>query len=259
MKRLFIISVFVISIGSHINGQAISFAGGASFISPKYLTFQYFIDSYNLYHKEYLQSKLNYLPTSVGEYLNASFHGNHLTVDLGYQAFNMSSNAIFINGDSRNFDFRVRTMDLLMGGGFSKKNLGIWAFGGLYFGLMKMDSYYKYNDGTVSFGLDKFLNGQFSNGMSGYTLGIKSSIPVYKYISILLKVEKVTAFRGSLRYNALEDRNTSRQALGAYIPTDFYHYKDIITSNSYLPEEYQTRTDLEGFKYTIGLQIDIFK
>lgn len=261
MKKLYLLIPFFLFIGQYGFSQVMSVAAGPSFYIMKYPTFGYFVDSYNRFHARDLSRQMKSFPMASGKYIGFSFGANAGNIEMSYQHFDASTYAEFNSGDKRHFKMKCGYMDILFCLGPSNKNAGIWFYGGGGFGRINMCSYYEYKDGSCNYGLNQLLNGQYFGGYLVGIYGIKASIPVGEKMSILLRAERSVTSHSYIR-QPLKDKDQGKAYsydMTSTIPTDYYHYNEIIAQQTTLPSQYSVLPDIGGFKFTVGVKVDFLK
>lgn len=255
MRKLFL-SVFLTGFVLILNAQYVAFSAGPVFSKINYTTFGYFADSYNRFHSETLTQELKPFNFATGKYIAFSFGNGPVGMDISYNNFRETTKAFFKTGESRIFKLRTGYFDMLLnlgvgGDGFA----GIWATAGFTVGRVNLISYSEYADGTINYSLNQILNGQFTGMYVAGILGLKAQIPVAEGIGLQLRAEKLFKQPNYLSFQLHDkDNGRSNTVPGTdVIPTDYYHYNEIIASQNTLPEQYYVLPDVSALRFSIGV------
>ncbi len=257
MKK-FILSAILILAVLVSNAQYVAFSAGPVFSKIRYKTFGYFADSYNRYHAESLTKELDPFNFATGKYIAFSLGSGPMGMDISYNNFRENTKAIFTTGESRIFKLRTGYFDMLLNvGGGSDGGAGVWATAGFTVGRINLISYSEYADGTINYSLNQILNGQFTGMYVAGILGLKAQIPVAEGIGLQLRAEKLFKQANYLSFKLRDkDNGRSNQPPATNgIPTDYYHYNEIIASQTTLPEQYYVLPDVSALRFSIGLSI----
>lgn len=259
MKKItYLIILALISFSA--GAQYMTFSAGPVFSKLNYQSFSYFTDSYNRFHEEELSEELKPLSFATGKYIALSFGNGPVGMDISYNNFRDNTKATFITGESRIFKLRAGYFDMLLNlGAGSDEGLGLWATAGFTVGRINLISYSEYSDGTVNYSLNQILNGQFTGMYVAGILGLKAQVPLSEGIGLQFRAEKLFKQTNYLSFKLRDkDNGRSNQSPSTNgIPTDYYHYNEIIASQTTLPEQYYVLPDVSALRFSIGLSISI--
>lgn len=259
MRKIFL-SAFLIMAVLVSNAQYVAFSAGPVFSKIRYKTFGYFADSYNRYHDESLTKELDPFNFATGKYIAFSLGSGPMGMDISYNNFRENTKAIFTTGESRIFKLRTGYFDMLLNlGAGSDDGFGIWATAGFTVGRINLISYSEYADGTINYSLNQILNGQFTGMYVAGILGLKAQIPVAEGIGLQLRADKLFKQVNYLSFK-LRDKDNGRSNQSPAtdgIPADYFHYNEIIASQTTLPEQYYVLPDVSALRFSIGVSITI--
>ncbi len=257
MKQRMLSLLILLLMGIPVWGQYAGFSMGPAFAFTRYTSFSYFADSYNRFHKSELSEPLGNFRFAGGKYFGFSMGDGGAGMDLSYSNLRHTAEAVFTTGEKRVFDLRLGYFDILLNVGGGNDGAGVWATAGFCTGRMNLYSYTEYPDGTYNYSLEQILNGQYTGFYIAGILGLKAQIPFSESFALQLRAEKLFKQTNYLGFQ-LHDKDNGRSNTAPHtdaIPTDYYHYNDIIATQGMLPEQYFVLPDLSGVRFSIALTI----
>lgn len=256
MRKIFLIlTLFCMSIA--LNAQYVSLSAGPVFTKMRYTTFDYFAESYNRFHAGNLSQELKPFNFASGKYIAFSFGSGPIGLDISYNNFREKTKAIFNSGESRIFDLRTGYFDMLLNVGAGDGAAGIWATAGFTIGRVNLFSYTEYSDGVVNYNLSQILNGQYTGFYVAGIIGLKGQIPITDKFAVQLRIEKLFKQPNYMGFK-LNDVSNSKEGTGSdtdALPTDYFHYNEIMATQNIMPEQYNVLPDIAGIRFSIGLSL----
>jgi hypothetical protein len=253
MKKLLVIGFFFIT-ALGINAQenwkgwniSLGFHYGFADRSKMKLTsMDNFIDSYNTGAASILSEPIDYLRPENGRVWSVDLNVGGFNLMYQREPYLAQSIARYNNGEAHeinldavnntfNFWFLIPTCEFL--------SLGVAIGGGMQTGEIKVG--YRYLDGSLSYGNEKRMTGQYSFFSGGYvTSGFRVEVG-YRWLKISLRAEN----NGWM--DKLEGDNTD-QLLQMHDPLyynatgGFLHSNDY--THTYLPQEYLNASDKDAY------------
>lgn len=162
-------------------------------------SFRKFSKSYNTYFDttssgEKMTSKLGSLSHLFGGMLTARFYLNDkLSVIFGYQQLRSRTYSEFDSKERRIFKYRIGS-PIMGGAGFKAGEGGVFDVV-FMFSNVEMQSYYKYSDGSISYGTEKRLNGIYNTQQFVIDLAYSKR---FKKFPLLFRIDAQLAALGNL-------------------------------------------------------------
>lgn len=242
-----------------LRAQFVAFSAGPVFTKMHYTTFSYFAESYNRYHADNLTQELKPFNFATGKYISLCIGGGPAAVEISYNNFREKTKAIFNSGETRVFDLRTGYFDMMLNIGSGDDGAGFWLTTGFGVGRVNLFSYTEYADGAINYNLNQMLNGQYTGVYVAGILGVKAQIPITESILIQLRAEKLFKQVNYLGFQ-LHDVSNSKEGTGVdtdQLPTDYYHYNEIMSTQTTLPEQYNVLPDVAGLRFSIALSFNL--
>jgi hypothetical protein len=171
MQKITLTFVLLLFVSSQIKAQlsgpiGLSFSIGPTTGYTLHSSFNKFRQSYNEVNKDNLSKAVGKFSPEYGYKFLARFNMETVTFFVGYSWTQAQSHGELFNGKTERIFRRTHRMPLYGGAGLRLGNGGsveLFSCGG----RSEIRTGYKYSDGTVSYGQDKFLNGTYT-AFSGF-------------------------------------------------------------------------------------------
>ncbi|PLX11538.1 MAG: hypothetical protein C0594_03530 [Marinilabiliales bacterium] len=256
MKNVKLTLILIFCLLLNAGYSQIEFSVGYSHTKPKYPSFTSFTNSMVSYYGQFSENIIQEVEpyyNSGSLHYEAGFQLLFMELLFSYNRVNTCTSIKYTTGDRRQFDITQNCFNTVAGFGYGNEYFGIFATGGFCSGVVRVDSYFVYPDGTINNGYYYGLNGKYRS----YT-----TIQGVGGLHVYLTAKKFGLFA---RAEWLAGDNSS--------DLNDPHYMYVLKGsldNSYLPQEYEdfeyepfgeddqvVKSDLKGFRLTVGIRFHI--
>lgn len=257
MRPLLFLLLLTVCVHGHAQDRYLALWGGGVIGGINLPTFDAFRGSYDTENAGQLSSGLSGFGTTLGWQAGATVMiSPHVGVSLGYMENTATASATLTDGSSRHFRHKLYTP---VNGGFPILAGPLEIQPRLGFCQADMSSWTEYPDGTVSYGNERLLNGQYR------TYGLFAGLDLAARIKLGEKLHlAVGASWCGVSGSEYSEHNTARGVdtepfYPYYIPTDYGLWLDLNDANDLTSYDTDAYVKLKGSWYQafVNLIIDL--
>lgn len=255
-SKSFLILIF--SMLTMLGFSQVEFSVGYSLTKPKYPTFTNFTNSMVEYYGKFPENILEEVEpfdNSGSLHYEVGFQLMIIELLFGYNRVETGTSIKYTTGDSRRFDISQNCFNTTIGLGYGNEYFGVFATGGICSGVVHVDSYFVYPDGTINNGYQYQLNGKYRGYTTIQGVGGIHAYLTAKHFGIFARAEWLTGDNSS----DLNDPHYMYVLKGsmdhAYLPQEFEDFE----YEPFGDENQVVKSDLKGMRFTIGVRFHIIK
>ncbi|PKP21903.1 MAG: hypothetical protein CVU05_05790 [Bacteroidetes bacterium HGW-Bacteroidetes-21] len=235
-----------------------NFEAGYMFSTVKWTSFESFATSYNVVNG------IDMEPFKVGNgfHFNVGYDLKVVSFGESYTKYWSNKTVNLTNGDKRNLTMSYSNWTTEVGLGFvGENNFGVFAYAGLGFATVILNTNYEYADGSISYHAGNNLNGVYRAIVSTRPMfAIKAQIPVNESFCVFAKM--AYQLKGDLAKDKLTDLNNGRitNDVAWELPTDYNEYINLGQSWSNYYEKHPddfVKSDISGLSLIVGIKFCI--
>lgn len=256
MKRVRLILISLLFLFASAGHSQIEFSVGYSHMKPKYPTFTKFTNSIAQYYSQFpvnIVQEVEPYYTSGSLHYEAGFQLLFTELLFSYNRVRTGTSIKYTTGSRRQFDISQNCFNTIMGLGYGNHYFGIFAIGGICSGVVRVDSYFVYPDGTINNGYLYGLNGKYSGYTTIQGVGGIHAYLTAKYVGVFARAEWLTGDSSSDLYDSHYLYVLKGSMDNAYLPQEYedFHYEP------FGDDDQVVKSDLKGFRLTVGIRFHI--
>lgn len=215
-------------------------------------TFSQFADTYSGYWSTLLEKPIKGLGMTNGWAAGIDYEISGVYSSLRISKVSAHESAKFISGGQRHFDFSQFLTTFTTGFGMQKEEGSFHVGVGFALGTDRIETYYEYADGTISYGHDKTLNGIYQGMHFSYLADAGFAYTIFDGIMAYAQLDFLFGNFGKTEWELIE-WHPDRQ-LDIFNPGPSGLQTNYAGFDPNAPTDQDVRSDMNGFRFELGVR-----
>lgn len=243
MKNFIFFFAFIVSSMAGNSQYRLGAFGGISFfpstgpdrlmLGSKGSSFDKFVANYNALNAADLSSPLTHFKMRPSFYAGLNFFTKSYYSEFAYNTLHGKAEATFVNGNKRVLEMKSGDFDIGIGFGYSTDKFYAYFVGIMNFGFGdRLDAYTEYPDGTISYGMENYLNGHYQTLRLGLRPALRIGYFVTPRVSLMFLLDKLKEGGDSDEYRDVLAGDITTESINADLEYIGVNWQEYINSPS---------------------------